>query len=87
MKDRVDDSDSLEVDLVSLGTLKHTGGPLDEITHALQQLIKKIAPGEGLVRKSRALLWPLNKAEVKDLIDIIERQKTAFNLAIENDNI
>ncbi|KAL8910022.1 MAG: hypothetical protein Q9171_004682 [Xanthocarpia ochracea] len=87
LKDRVEDSDVLKSDLSSIQSLKLPGGPLDQLTNALQQLKKKLAPGDGLVHKPRPLLWPLQKKEVKDLIDTIERQKSAFTLAIQNDHI
>ncbi|KAL8858999.1 MAG: hypothetical protein Q9178_004480 [Gyalolechia marmorata] len=87
LKDRVEDSDVLKRDLSSIQSLKLPGGPLDQLNNALQQLNKKLAPGDGLIHKPRALLWPLQKKDVKDLIDTIERQKSAFNLAIQNDHI
>ena len=87
LKDRVEDSDVLKRDLSSIRSLKLPGGPLDQLTNALQQLNKKLAPGDGLIHKPRALLWPLQKKEVRDLIDAIERQKSAFNLAIQNDHM
>ena len=87
LKDRVEDSGVLKRDLSSIQSLKLPGGPLDQLTNALQQLNNKLAPGEGLIHKPRALLWPLQKKEFRDLVDAIERQKSAFNLAIQNDHM
>ena len=87
LQDRVDDADSLGKDLASIRSLRLPGGPLDQLTSALTQLMNKLSPGDRILRMSRALLWPLGKEEVNDLIDIIERQKAAFTLAIQNDNM
>ncbi|KAL8702561.1 MAG: hypothetical protein Q9201_004278, partial [Fulgogasparrea decipioides] len=87
LQDRVEDADPNTKDLVSIKMLNISGGPLDQLRDALQQLIKKLAPGDRLRQVSRAVLWPLNKQDVTDLITIIERQKTAFTLAIQNDNM
>lgn len=87
LKDRVDDADSLSKDLASIRSLKFRGGPLEQLENALRQLIEKLAPNGRLQRLSRTLLWPLSKEEVNDLISVIERQKAAFTLAIQNDNM
>ncbi|KAL8785217.1 MAG: hypothetical protein Q9213_003486 [Squamulea squamosa] len=87
LQDRVEDADSEGNHLASIKMLSITGGPLDQLDDALKQLIKKLAPGDRLRQMSRALLWPLTKQDATDLMAIIERQKTAFTLAIQNDNI
>ncbi|KAL8689137.1 MAG: hypothetical protein Q9218_005122 [Villophora microphyllina] len=87
LQDRVEDADGGGKDLSSIKMLGECGGPLDQLRDALEQLIKKLGPRNGLRQMSRALLWPLSKEEAVDLINIIERQKTAFSLAIQNDNI
>lgn len=35
----------------------------------------------------RILAWPFKKQEAKDLLDSIERQKSLFVLALQNDNL
>ena len=46
-----------------------------------------MTPNGRLSTVVQALLWPVSKQEVHDLIGTIERQKTAFNVAMQNDNI
>ena len=87
LQDRIDDADFLEKDLASIKSLNFPGGPLSQLTKALQQLKSKLAPGNGFSKVTRTLLWPLSKKEVNDVINTIERQKTAFNIAISNDNM
>ena len=87
LQDRVDDADSLSKDLASIRSLEFPGGPLELLGNALRQLIEKLASNGRLQRLSRTLLWPLSKEEVDDLISVIERQKAAFTLAIQNDNM
>ena len=87
LQDRIDDAEFLEKDLASIRSLNIPGGPLEQLTRALEQLERKLVPSRRLMQLSKALLWPFSKEEVKEIISTIERQKTAFNLAISNDNM
>lgn len=87
LRDRVDDADALGQDLSSIKALNVPGGPLDQMTVTLRKLMKKLAPENRLLKKSQAVLWPLSRGDVNDFLNIIERQKAAFNLAIQNDNM
>ncbi|KAG6986548.1 hypothetical protein G7Y79_00078g100020 [Physcia stellaris] len=87
LQDRMDDAEFLKKDLASIGSLDIPGGPLEQLTKALEQLERKLAPSRRLKQISKAVLWPFSKEEVNEIISTIERQKTAFNLAISNDNI
>ena len=60
---------------------------MDQLTNALGQLVRSLAPGDRVQRLSRAFLWPLAKKEAGEFIQTIERQKAAFTLAIQNDNM
>ncbi|KAL8966270.1 MAG: hypothetical protein Q9183_003447 [Haloplaca sp. 2 TL-2023] len=87
LKDRVDDSLTLKKDLASIRALTLLGGPLDQFNTALEQLIDKIAPKDGFARRTRSLVWPFKKEDVRALLDTIERQKSAFSLALQNDHM
>lgn len=87
LQDRVEDAEFCGKDLASITSLDLPGGPLDQLTNALKRLVAKLAPSGRVLQVSRALLWPFSKDEVNELVNIIERQKTAFNLAISNDNM
>ena len=87
LHDRVDDANALGQDLSSIKSLNVPGGPLHQMGIALRKLMKKLVPENRLLKKSQAVLWPLSKGDVNDFLNTIERQKAAFNLAIQNDNM
>ena len=87
LQDRMDDAEFLKKDLASIGSLDVPGGPLEQLTKALEQLERKLVPSHRLKQISKALLWPFSKEELNEIVSTIERQKTAFNLAITNDNM
>ncbi|KAL8711015.1 MAG: hypothetical protein Q9225_007182, partial [Loekoesia sp. 1 TL-2023] len=87
LQDRIEDADSNEESLASIEKLNFPGGPLDQFKNALNKIMKKLAPNDRLRQMSRIFLWPFSKKDVVDLIETIERQKRAFNLAIQNDAI
>ena len=87
LRDRVDDADTLGQDLSSIKSLNVPGGPLDQISITLQKLMKKLVPANRLLKRSQAVLWPFSRGDVNDFLKIIQRQKAAFNLAIQNDNM
>ncbi|KAI9777066.1 MAG: hypothetical protein M1839_009117 [Geoglossum umbratile] len=62
-------------------------GPLEQCRRALESLSSKLAPAEGLKKIGKALAWPFRKEEVNDILHTIERQKTLFSLALQNDHI
>ena len=49
--------------------------------------LRKLSSSGRVSRLAQGLLWPFRKEEVNDLISLIERQKAAFGLAIQNDNM
>ena len=87
LRDRVDDAEALGQDLSSIKSLNVPGGPVDQMSITLQKLMKKLVPENRLLKKSQAVLWPLSRGDVNDFLNIIERQKAAFNMAIQNDNM
>lgn len=87
LQDRMDDAEFLKKDLASIGSLNIPSGPLEQLTKALEQLERKLVPSRRLKQISKPLLWPFSKEEVNEIVSTIERQKTAFNLAISNDNM
>lgn len=60
--------------------------PLQECIKTLQQLQNKLAPsGKRRARLEQALRWPFNKGEVDETLRTLERQKSLFELALQND--
>ena len=62
-------------------------GPLEQFKIALEHLASKLAPVDGLRKVGKALAWPFQKTEIQDILNMIERQKSLFNLALQNDHM
>ncbi|KAL9581706.1 MAG: hypothetical protein Q9203_005787 [Teloschistes exilis] len=80
------------VQLVGLTTktIKSLGvesGPLDQLRNALQQLIKRPKPKEGIGSVTSALAWDLNKSYCLEVLDTIERAKSRVTLAFQDDTL
>jgi hypothetical protein len=87
LKDRAAQSqygDSWSMTLASLNTPK---GPLEQFKSALERLTLKLAPVEGWRKAGKALAWPFQKEEIKEILGAIERHKSLFNLALQNDHM
>jgi hypothetical protein len=87
LKDRATQSqygDSWSMTLASLNTPQ---GPLEQFKSALERLALKLAPVEGWRRAGKALAWPFRKEEIKEILSTIERHKSLFNLALQNDHM
>lgn len=69
--------------------LQESDGPLKILQEALEELdsqVRKTASATGIKKLKKSLLWPLNKDQTNDLLQIIERQKSLLALALENDH-
>ncbi len=72
----------------TLQTLNVPEGPLDQFHKALERLSSKLAPSATPLKKlGKALVWPLRKEEIKDILASIERQKALLTLARQNDHM
>lgn len=72
----------------TLQSLNVPKGPLDQLRRALERLSSKLAPSAtGLKKVSKAITWPFQKEEIREILGSIERQKALFNLARQNDHM
>ena len=63
-------------------------GPLDQIRTALESLSRRLAPPSNSLKKARkAMTWPFQKGEIKDILERIERAKALLNVARQNDHM
>ena len=63
-------------------------GPLEQFRRALERLSAKLAPSAtGLMKVGKAVVWPFQKEEIKEILGSIERQKALFILARQNDHM
>jgi len=74
--------------LEALSLLMVEDGPLYHFQSLLAHLVSKLQPGDAKgIKKLKELLWPFRQAEYKEIIDSLERYKTCFLLAIQNDHL
>ena len=71
----------------TMRSLNQPAGPLEQFETALEQLVCKLSPVEGLKKVGKAFSWPFQKGEIKTILNSIERQKTLFILALQNDSM
>jgi hypothetical protein len=72
---------------LTVQSLQISGGPLEQFKVALERLASKVAPVDGWRKAGKALSWPFKKEEVEEILKTIERQKTLFQLAMQNDHV
>ena len=73
--------------LATVQSLNASNGPLEQLQSALGRLDKKLAPVVGWRKTRKALAWPFQKEEIKDILSVIERQKALLGLALQNDHL
>ena len=71
----------------TLLSLNGPNGPIKQFKTALERLEVKLRPVEGLRKVFKAIAWPFQKEEIIEILNVIERQKTLFNLARQNDHM
>jgi hypothetical protein len=72
------------------GTIKSLSvpkGPLEQFRMALEHLASRLSPADGLRKLGKALSWPFQKGEIKEILATIERQKALFSLALQKDHM
>ena len=87
LRDLAVESEQKGTALASVKALDVPSGPLVQFKIALERIAVALAPGRGVKRFGRVLVWPFKKEEVHELLDVIERQKSLFILALQNDNV
>ena len=72
---------------MSLRSLSAPDGPFDQFKNALELLARRVAPTKGPMRAMKVLTWIFDQNEVKDLMSVVERQKTYYLLALQGNNL
>jgi hypothetical protein len=83
----VERAGSEETSLAMVMSLGVPNGPLVQFESALKRLATHLEPVHGLKKAGRAFIVPFKKEEVTNILHIIERQKTLFILALQNDHM
>ena len=70
-----------------LRALQAPNGPLSQFESALATLAEMLKPVHGIRKVGKALTWPFQHGEIKDILSTIERQKSLFSLALQQDHM
>jgi len=87
LKSLVDDCDPQDPWLRATSKLATSNGPLEQYRSALEKLIGKITPGDGLRKIGQALVWKFTKEDVSDLLSQVERVKSLIDIALGMDDM
>lgn len=74
----------------SMALLGRPGGPLEQFRGTVEQLVARLLPtkkGKGLGELGRVIAWPFQRDEVLRFVNVLERQKSLFHLALQNDSL
>ena len=71
----------------TVASLAMPEGPIKHFEGALKRLASKLMPASGTKKAIKALKWPFEKGEVREILESIERLKSLFNLALQNDHM
>ncbi len=63
------------------------GDPLDQFKEAIDQLEKKLKTGTKVQMFGRALVWPLARKDISELLLKVERLKSTIEIALHHDNL
>jgi hypothetical protein len=86
LKDLLPDPESDEESLLPIfECLGGRDGPLKQFEAILEELVTQLQPKDGLRKAGQVLYWHFKKDDIKNLIGIVERYKTLFSLALQND--
>jgi hypothetical protein len=87
IKGLLDEAETGEVWSATARSLGASNGPLAQFKLALEQVATRIEPIIRSRKAGRAFVWPFRKDEVMDILHTLERQKTLFIFALQNDHM
>lgn len=87
LNDRIEDIDTRDIWMETTRWLDVPNGPLTQFKESLDLMAKKLAPSGRIRQMAQPLKWPFDKNDVNEAMDRIERTKSLFNLALQNDHM
>jgi len=87
LKNRVDQANLTDPWFVGLQSLDVPGGLLHQYKESMHKLAKKLEPAHGVKKVGKALVWAIDKQEVKEVLTKIERLKTTIGLELQKDHL
>ena len=86
LRDEADDSKEGKSWSSTIAALEAPGAPLGRLWMGLTQLERRLAPSDGTNRLLTTLLWPFQEREVRELLTLVEREKSLLQLALANNS-
>lgn len=86
LKSSAEDSQVDSTTLHALSLLNASDG-LNQFKSSLEELALILRPGRGVQKAAKSLAWPFLKGQIKEILVKIERQKSLFGLALQNDTL
>lgn len=91
LKERLEETEKDTSSLSSIQLLGGQDGPINRFKRLLEPLSAKLMPKDGKMKTvreaGRAIAWPFESQEVKAMLNEMERQKSLFHLALQNDSL
>jgi hypothetical protein len=87
LKDRAEDVEYQGTWAPSIQSLGSLDGPLDQFRKILESLVDRLASAGKIRSIAQALKWPFDKEHIIVTLNALERQKSLFALALQNDHI
>lgn len=84
---KAEDVKSIDPWFASVRSLGADMGPLQQFRDAMEELGRKLKPQTGVAKFGKALLWTIDKNDIKDILAKIERLKTTVGLALQIDHL
>lgn len=88
LRDRIEDSENsgdTKLNPELLAALGAPDGPLQLLQKVLQDIIAKLHPRDGLRKLAQPFTWPFDKKDISEMLEMLERLKSNFNLIIQNE--
>lgn len=70
----------------TIGALNVKDGPLEQFKRNIEHLASMLSTNRSM-KAQRVITWPFKKGEIKEILQSIERQKSLFMLALQNDHL
>ena len=87
LQDQADQSEENDSFSSTLRSLNMPDGPFTQFHATMERLSSKLAPVEGWRKIRKAFKWQIEKEEIYEILNTIERHKSLFSLARQNDHI
>ena len=87
LRSKVRDADPAAPWVTQVCLLAAEGGPLDQFEKVIDQLERKLKTGTKVQMFGRALVWPLARKDISELLVKVERLKRTIEIALHHDHL